>query len=96
MEAGEIRFQLEMLGKDLDRYKSDQIVEWRVGKVANALIEEARAALPGNPVLEAIEPFTPTVRQGGYVAKAKAADVTAIVRQAATVLPVSVPKFAVV
>jgi hypothetical protein len=84
MEPNEIRSQLERLAVDLDQYKPDQNVLWSVGKVANALIEEAKEALPDQPVLAAIDPFT---QRGPSVHAASARDLSALIRQVIALLP---------
>lgn len=86
MEASEIKEQLEALAADLDGCEPREPVRWSVGKVANALLEQAKLAKPDNPVLLAIDPYGKNPGDD-YIYEASAADVRAVLRQAAGVLP---------
>jgi hypothetical protein len=86
MEPYEVKDQLETLANDLDTYGDQAPVRWSVGKLANALIEQAKIALADNPVLAAVDEFVPR-RDGAYIDHAGAGDVRAVLRQIAGVLP---------
>ena len=85
MDASDTKDQLEALAKDLDSYRPGDLVGWSVGKLANALLEQAKLAKPDNPVLIAVDPYEAS--SDGYILSASAADVRAVLRQVAGVLP---------
>ena len=83
--------QLESLAESLSKFQPKQPVEWPVGKIANALFEEAKKEQPDSAVLNTIEPF----RTGGkFVHGMYAAGVRTVVLQAAEALPQPAPAIA--
>jgi len=77
---------LESLAESLSKFQPNHRVEWQVGKIANALIEEAKQEEPNSAALKAIEPFKagPNDR---YIKDIQAAGARTIISQAAEALP---------
>ena len=57
-----------------------------MGKLTNALVEQAKLAKPDNPVLLAVDPYVEK-SSNGHILDASAADVRAVIWQVAAVLP---------
>jgi hypothetical protein len=69
-------------------------VPWALGKVANALIEQAKQQAPDDPVLAQIDLFQSSPAESIYGLQADA--VSAILRQVAEALPQQAPATPVV
>jgi hypothetical protein len=69
-------------------------VPWALGKVANALIEQAKRQAPDDPVLAQIDLFEASPAESIYGLQADA--VSAILRQVAEALPQQAPAVPVV
>lgn len=69
----------------VEKHKSDQLVSATVGRQANALREDLATAEPDHPVVKATPPFD--VESGAYIGGMKAADVAAVLRALANVVP---------
>ena len=92
MEPYTIKQQLEALATSVERFKPDQLVAATVGKQGNALRDEFASALPDNPVIAATPPFA--VGNGAYIGGMKAADVAAVLRTLASLVPEPGPSIA--
>ena len=88
-----LRFQITQLAESLSGFKADQRVEWQVGKMANAMIEQAKQEARGNPVVEAIDPFQPGPNDV-YISNAGAGAVRAVLQQLVAALPSEGPMIA--
>ncbi len=75
--------QIKQLEESVGQYKADANVEWSVGKIANALIEQAKQDKPDNIVLGAIDPFEPGPNER-YISGQTAGGVRAVLAQVAT------------
>lgn len=86
------RNQLESLVTSLAKFDTGAVVEWQVGKIANALIAQAKQEAPSSAVLQAIDLF----EEGGngYIAHVHAGAVRAVLQQAADALPRRGPSIA--
>jgi hypothetical protein len=73
------------LADDVEKI-SDGHVAWEIGKVANALIEEAKQKAPNDPVLSQVEPFTEDPN-GRNILRLSPPEVGAILRQVAEAIP---------
>ena len=82
--------QILDLEQSLEPFKPESPVDWRIGKMANAMIAEAKQVASGNAVIEAIEPFEQAA-SGSYVASATAGSVRAVLRQLAGAVPSDPP-----
>ncbi len=77
--------QLDSLADSLAKFQPRQPVEWPVGEIANALIEQAKVE-PDSAVLKAMKPFKPGPNQA-FITGIQAAGVRTIIKQAAEALP---------
>jgi hypothetical protein len=82
----QLKDQLLALEKSLDGFKAQDVAEWRVGVMANALLVEARKAAPDSAAIKAIEDFTPRASHD-FVEDAKIGTIRATLRQVAEALP---------
>ena len=82
----QLKDQIDGLIDSLGEFKPESLVEWRVGQIANVLIEQAQKAAPESAVLQVIEPFEPRDDKS-YIATEHAGAVRAIMRQVVEALP---------
>jgi len=73
--------QAKSLFDDLE--KAEGQVSWQIGKVGNALLEQAKQENPDNVALAQLDPFEES-SHGGYIVHMTATDVRAIIRQIVT------------
>jgi hypothetical protein len=73
------------LADDVEKIKERQVA-WEVGKVANALIEQAKQQAPNDPVLNEVEPFVKEENNENIV-RLSPPEVAAILRQVAEAIP---------
>jgi hypothetical protein len=81
--------RLNKLANDIEKLGAGT-VPWELGKVANALIEQARKEAPDDPVLAQIDLLRPTPDERAVNALTAGA-VTALLRQAADAVPKQPP-----
>jgi hypothetical protein len=72
-----INQQTKMLYEDLEKVSG--VVSWRIGKLANALLEQAKSDHPDNVALAALDPFTQG--NGGHIKGLSGPQVRALVGQ---------------
>lgn len=82
----DLSFQVSELARSLSSFKPDQAVDWQVGKMANAMIEQAKQEVQGNVVVDSIDPFQPGPSER-YIGNATAGTVRAVLLQLEAALP---------
>jgi hypothetical protein len=85
-----LHHQITELERSLADFKPDQKVDWQVGLMANAMIEQAKQQVQGNAVIDSIEPFRPGPNEV-YIGNATAGTVRAVLRQLASSVPGEAP-----
>jgi hypothetical protein len=81
-----LKNQFTALDESLSGFKPDGLAQWRVGEMANVLLNQAREAAPDSPVIKAIEDFKPS-HDKSFVDEARVGTVRATLRQVAEALP---------
>jgi hypothetical protein len=73
------------LADDVEKINGRQ-VGWELGRVANALIEQAKQQVPNDPVLKEVEPFAQEPNAENIL-RLSPPEVAAILRQVAEAIP---------
>lgn len=83
MSSTPLARRLTKLADDIDKLNGN--VEWQLGKIGNALIEEAKQQMPNDSVLAQVDLFTES--QQGNINGLLPQAVSAVLRQVAEALP---------